>query len=108
MYSVSITRMPPIFVPPCRKAKRGNAATPNFDGGTLKSPIFRSLICAALTRCVVPVGETRRYLRRLRGDAERFEKSVGESCNKCACIDEQSARLPMNRAWHRQRTAGFP
>ena len=36
--------MPLILVPPCRKAKRGNVATPNFDGDTLKSPIFRSFI----------------------------------------------------------------
>ena len=57
MCSVSIPRMPLIFVPPCRKAKLGNAATPNFADGTLKPPIFKSLICAALTRCVLPVGK---------------------------------------------------
>ena len=57
MYSVSMPRMPLILVLPCRKAKRGNAATPNFAAGTLKSPIFRSLICAALTLRVVPVGK---------------------------------------------------
>src|SRR6187431_1934782 len=37
----------------------------------------------------------------------RFKKGVGESCNKRARIDEQSARLAVNRAWHCQRSARF-
>ena len=52
LYSVSSPRIPLILVAPCRKAKPGSAAAPNFSGGTLKSPILRSLICAALTGLV--------------------------------------------------------
>src|SRR4029077_1574036 len=45
--------------------------------------------------------------RWFRGDSERFKKGVGESCNKCARIDEQSARLAVNRTWHSQRATSF-
>ena len=51
--------------------------------------------------------ETRRHLRWFERDSERFKKGVGESCNKCARIDEQSAGLAVNQAWHRQRAASF-
>ena len=45
--------------------------------------------------------ETRRYPRWFERDSERFKKGVGESCNKCAGIDEQSPGLAVSRAWHR-------
>src|SRR4029450_9717301 len=57
LYSVSIPSIPNILPLPCRGAKFGNAATPNFPGGTLKSPTLRSLICAALTFRLVPPGK---------------------------------------------------
>src|SRR4030095_216035 len=54
LYSVSIPRIPLIPAPPCASVKLGNAVTPNFDGGVLKSPILRSLICPALIFRAMP------------------------------------------------------
>src|SRR6266568_5611044 len=54
LYNVSIPRIPLIPAPPCASVKLGNAVTPNFDGGVLKSPILRSLICPALIFRAMP------------------------------------------------------
>jgi hypothetical protein len=55
---------------------------------------------------VVPAGK-RADTRWFRGDAERLKKVSEKVCNKRAGIDEQSAQLAVNRAWHRQRAASF-
>jgi hypothetical protein len=57
MYSVSIPGMPLIFVRPCRTAKRGNAATPNFDGGHFEIADLQVVDLRSAKRCVVPVGK---------------------------------------------------
>src|SRR5438034_9056977 len=53
--SRSIPRIALILVLPCCNAKLGNAATPNFTGGTLKSPILRSSTCPALIFRAMPL-----------------------------------------------------
>src|ERR1700757_2230199 len=49
--------MPAILLLPCCNANRGRAVVPNFPGGTLKLPIFRSLIFAALIFFARPLGK---------------------------------------------------